>query len=116
MPHDSDVADITVCIFTDGQGSTAKAVPGHAVVRRGQTILWENLTDHDLRLAFPDADMIFDNGMGQALRVEAGKSSPAVRIRDDAPRGGHPYMGVCQHRGRSGMCVEGGSHPVMIIR
>jgi len=115
MGNQRDDAGQTIRIFKDGQGSVAKAVPGHAVVARGATVVWKNLTEHDLRITFPDGAEIFENGMDQVLRIPAGEASSPARVRDDARRGGHPYMGVCQDRGRAGLLVRGGSHPVIII-
>ncbi|GEM_PF-3363989 len=115
MGNQRNNPDQTIRIFKDGQGSVAKAVPGHAVVARGGTVVWKNLTEHDLRITFPDGDEIFENGMDGVLRIPAGKPSSPVRVRNDARQGGHPYMGVCQDRGRAGLLVQGGSHPVIII-
>jgi len=115
MGNQRDDANQTIRIFTDGQASVAKAVPGHAVVARGETVVWKNLTEHELRITFPDGDEVFENGMDRVLRIPAGELSSPARVREDARRGGHPYMGVCQDRGRAGLLVQGGSHPMIII-
>jgi len=115
MGQQQDDAEQRIRIFKEGQGSVARAVPGHAVVARGESVVWKNLTEHDLRIVFPDGDEIFENGMDRVLRIPAGDASSPVRVRQDARQGPHPYMGVCQDRGRAGLMVEGGSHPMIII-
>lgn len=107
-----EVADVTVYVYEDGHGP-GRAHPGHVLVARGATISWENITGSSLLLLFPEPG-VFEGGV-TGLSVEADKRSQPLRIREDAKRGGHPYVGVTTDPHEAPQFVEGGSHPVMII-
>lgn len=117
MAHSAHESDVTVYIYEDGNGAVPRAEPGRVVIRRGQSVVWKNLTASHLRLAFPSPE-IFDGGVGQGdVRVPPGGESRELEVSEkDEHRGAHPYLAVLR-RGQTGpsVCVEGGSHPVMII-
>ncbi len=104
---------ITVYIYEYHDGH-ARVEPGRVVVPRGGTMIWENLTDDEVQIHFPEPEL-FDPPTKSLSFSDMGEQK-SLRVAAGAARGGHPYGGVRHGTGRLPELLVGGSTPVMIVR
>ncbi|TVP56435.1 MAG: hypothetical protein EA351_07900 [Gemmatimonadales bacterium] len=113
MEPQAETETVTVYIYEylDGQ---ARVEPGRVVVPRGGTVVWENLTDDEVQIHFPEPEL-FDPPT-KSLSFSATCKPQSLTVASGASRGGHPYGGVRHGPGRLPELLVGGSTPVMIVR